>query len=164
MKTHSHFFTDLAAGLLLFGGSLILAQTTTTAKKALATTTTSADKQAVSTPPGTTTAVQSTDAKSLDSAHATESTQRKHIAGVREQRGPIRYFFGNGHCAAQRAASRIRRVRPAHGQHGESHRTVAVSIRWWPASTDAIAGSPEPPQRRIDGRRRRHDEHRRLVR
>jgi hypothetical protein len=83
MKTHSHFFTDLAAGLLLFGGTLILAQTTTTAKKAPATTTTSASKQAVTTAPATSSDAESVEAKSLDSAHATESTQRKHIAGVK---------------------------------------------------------------------------------
>jgi hypothetical protein len=79
MKTHSHFFTDLAAGLLLFGGSLILAQTTTTAKKAPATTTTAPSKQTVATASD----AESADAKSLDSAHATDSEQKKHIAGVK---------------------------------------------------------------------------------
>jgi hypothetical protein len=86
MKNQLHFLTDLAAGLLLFGGSLILAQTTTAAKKTPATATASANKQAVETAPATSTGgAGSADGTTLDSAHATDAAEKKHIAGVKYQ-------------------------------------------------------------------------------
>ena len=92
MKIHSHFFTDLAAGLLLFGGSLILAQTTTTVKKSPATTAAprvvaerqdqfghAAGKQAVEgVSPASVGEAGVADAMYLDAAHATDAVQQKH--------------------------------------------------------------------------------------
>jgi hypothetical protein len=93
MKIHSHFFTDLAAGLLLFGGSLILAQTTTTVKKSPATTASAssaiaerqdqfghaAGKRGVeSASPASIGEASAADAMYLDSAHATDAVQQKH--------------------------------------------------------------------------------------
>jgi hypothetical protein len=78
MKKHSHFFTDLAAGFFLLGGSLILAQTTTGTEKAPTATVSAPQATNSSTGSGNT-----ADSKSLNSAHATEAVQKKHIAGVK---------------------------------------------------------------------------------